>query len=105
MKPSVTGSGRHFRLHPFFRGISAAGGTVVADPAVKRYIADTLGGIVCEMEGAAVGHACYVNGVPFVVIRAVSDGGDDSAQLDYPTFAAGAARKSAEIVAALMEKI
>ncbi len=86
-------------------GTVASGDRFVADPAVKKYIADTFGGIVCEMEGAAVGHACYVNNVPFVVIRAVSDGGDDSAQMDYPTFAAMAAQKSAEIVAALVEKL
>ena len=86
-------------------GTVASGDRFVAKPETKKYIADTFGGIVCEMEGAAVGHACLVNNVPFVVIRAVSDGGDDSAQIDYPTFAASAAQKSAEIVAVLMERI
>ena len=57
------------------------------------------------MEGAAVGHVCYVNGVPFGVIRAMSDGGDDAANMDFPTFAAKAAEISSAAVLEFLTRI
>lgn len=38
------------------------------------------------MEGAAIAHGAYLNHVPCVIIRAISDKADGSAQVDYPTF-------------------
>ena len=38
------------------------------------------------MEGASIAHTAYLNKVPFVIIRAISDKADDSATVDYPTF-------------------
>ncbi len=62
-----------------------------------RIIADTQG-ICAEMEGAAIAQAAYRNGVPFVILRAISDKADDSAEMDYPTFEAIAAKRCAEVV-------
>ena len=44
-----------------------------------------------------MGQVAYLNQVPFVVIRAISDKADDSAQMDYPTFEAIAAKRSAAV--------
>lgn len=41
------------------------------------------------MEGASIAHGAYLNGIPFVIIRAISDKADDSAEMDYPTFERG----------------
>ena len=49
------------------------------------------------MEGAAISRAAWKNGIPFVVIRAISDKADASAEMDYPTFEALAARRCAEV--------
>lgn len=38
------------------------------------------------MEGAAIGQTAFINGVPFVILRAISDKADNSATMDYPTF-------------------
>ena len=38
------------------------------------------------MEGAAIAHAAYLNGVSCVIIRAISDKADNSATMDYPEF-------------------
>ena len=54
--------------------------------------------IACEMEGASIGQVCTVNGIPFAVIRAISDGGNEDAVMDYPTFVKIAAAKSAAVV-------
>lgn len=36
------------------------------------------------MEGAAIAQACYLNSIPFLIVRAISDKADDSATVDYP---------------------
>ena len=62
----------------------------------ERIIADTQG-ICAEMEGASIAHTAYRNGVPFVIIRAISDKADNSAEMDYPTFETLAARRCAQV--------
>ena len=49
------------------------------------------------MEGAGIAHAAYRNGVPFVILRAISDKADNSAEMDYPTFERIAAHRCAEV--------
>ncbi len=85
------------------RGTIASGDRFIADTASKQYITDNFSAVACEMEGAAVGQVCYVNKVPFAVIRAISDDADGGACEDYPAFAAKAAENSAEIVIEIAE--
>ena len=81
-----------------YRGTIASGDKFGADTKIKAYITDNFGAIACEMEGAAVGQTCYVNNVPFLVIRAISDDADGGACEDYPTFAKKSAENSAKLV-------
>jgi len=64
-------------------GTIASGDCFVSDSAKKKYIVDNFSAISCEMEGASIGHVCYVNNVPFGVIRAMSDNGDEEAGDNY----------------------
>lgn len=84
------------------RGTIATGDVFVADAEKKAYLRDTFGAIACEMEGGAIGHVCTVNRVPFVVIRAISDGGNEDSPMDYPTFVQMAADRSAAVVRSVM---
>lgn len=64
---------------PFKTGPIASGDCFMSDPTRKEFVLRTFGAIACEMEGAAVGHVCHVNGVPCNVMRVISDrGGEDS---------------------------
>ena len=84
------------------RGTIATGDVFVADAAKKAYIRDTFGAVACEMEGGAIGQVCTVNEVPFVIIRAISDGGNEDSPMDYPTFVKMAAARSAAVVQAVL---
>ncbi len=53
------------------------------------------------MEGAAIAQAAYLNGIPFLIIRAISDKADNSAQVDYPVFEAAAIEHSVRLVTEL----
>ncbi len=68
----------------------------------ERIIADTQG-ICAEMEGASIAHTAYRNQIPFVIIRAISDKADNSAEMDYPTFEALAARRCAQVTMAMAQ--
>jgi len=70
----------------------------------EKIIADTRA-VCTEMEGAAIAHTAYRNGVPFVILRAISDKADDSAEMDYPTFEAIAAKRCAEVTMELAQKL
>lgn len=78
-------------------GRVATGDQFVSSQELKdRIIADT-GAKCTEMEGAAIAQVAYVNQVPFVILRAISDKADDSAEMDYPTFERIAAHRCAEV--------
>lgn len=85
------------------RGVIASGDTFIADEKLKKMITDTFGALCGEMEGGAIGHVCKANHVPFAVLRSISDGGDENAQLDYPTFKKIAAEKSTAIMLKYIE--
>ena len=55
------------------------------------------------MEGAAIAHAAYLNNIPFLIIRAISDKADDSAHMDYPQFEAQAIKNSVILLKAMLE--
>ena len=57
------------------------------------------------MEGASIGHVCYMNGVPFGVLRAISDGANDDSHMDYPEFVKMAAANSIKILLELLNSI
>ena len=63
---------------------------------------DTFGAVACEMEGGAVAQACFVNGVPFALVRAISDDASGKAQVDYPAFADAAAKNSIALLCAAL---
>ena len=79
-------------------GTVASGDRFVCDSGDRKRISDLFGASACEMEGAAIAQVCYINGTPCCVMRAISDGGDEDAQTDYPTFAKMAAERGANVV-------
>lgn len=81
-----------------FRGRIASGDEFVAKRERKDAIAQEFQAYCCEMEGAAIAQTAYLNRIPFVIIRAISDKADDSANMDYPTFEAMAIKNSVKLI-------
>lgn len=86
------------------RGCIASGDQFVAEEEKKNEIRRRFHAIACEMEGGAIAHVATVNGVPFSVLRAISDSADGSATLDYPTFAKMAADRSVAVIRAFLRQ-
>ena len=79
-------------------GVIASGDQFVASSERKSFITEHFSAIACEMEGAAIGQVCYVNQVPFCVLRAISDSADGSSHMDYPVFVKMAAEQSVKLM-------
>ena len=69
-----------------FKGRVVSGDQFITDKAVKERLINLFDGSCTEMEGAAIAQAAYLNEIPFLIIRAISDKADDSASMDYSEF-------------------
>lgn len=88
-----------------FEGRIVSGDQFISDKTKKQWLIDHFAGYCTEMEGAAIGHTAYLNKIPFLIIRAISDKADDSATMDYPTFEAKAIEHSVKLLLALCEEL
>lgn len=88
-----------------YEGRVASGDQFVVSAQRKEFIVQTFGALCCEMEGAAIAHACHLLGIPFVIVRAISDKADGSAQMDYRTFEDEAAKRCASIVEYMVQTL
>jgi adenosylhomocysteine nucleosidase len=82
-------------------GRVASGDQFVAEQTLKNKIISNTQALCTEMEGAAIAQTAYRNGIPFVILRAISDKADNSAEMDYPTFEKQAAHRCAAVTVAL----
>lgn len=69
-----------------FRGRVVSGDQFISDHDVKQRIVNSFGGFCTEMEGAAIAQTAWLNKIPYLVIRAISDKADGSAEMDYSEF-------------------
>ncbi len=90
-------SSQNIGLHTVM-GTVATGDIFIATQEKKNAIKEMFNASCCEMEGGAIAHACYMAGVPFSVIRVLSDAADGSAHVDFPSFAKETSRLSSLIV-------
>lgn len=74
--------------HKIMKGLVASGDQFIAGGERKDFIVKTFKPDCVEMEGGSIAHVCYVNKVPFAIIRCMSDCADDSAQEEYSEDAA-----------------
>lgn len=86
-------------------GKVVSGDQFISSKEQKEKLINVFHGDCAEMEGAAIAHAAYLNNIPYLVIRAISDKADGSAQMDYPTFEKAAAAHSAKLVEHLVARI
>jgi len=88
-----------------FEGRICSGDQFISSPDIKKGIIKDFDGMCVEMEGAAIAQACYLNNIPFVIIRAISDKADGSDIVDYPVFEKKAAHDCAALVTELLKSI
>lgn len=88
-----------------FCGRVASGDQFINSKEKKNWIRDTFDAYCTEMEGAAIAQAAYMNGIPYLVVRAISDKADDSANMDYSVFEKKAVEHSVRLITAMLEAL
>lgn len=88
-----------------FEGRVCSGDIFVATKKHKQSIVKSFEGLCCEMEGAAIAQVCYLDEIPYVIIRAISDKSDATESADFESFKAGAAANCEKIVQKMLERM
>ena len=88
-----------------FEGRVVSGDQFISSREVKDKIKENFDGCCTDMEGAAIAQTAYLNQIPFVIIRAISDKADDSATMDYPTFEKQAVEHSVRLTRGFLKRI
>lgn len=85
-------------------GRVASGDAFVASAARTAAIADAFGASCAEMEGAAAAQVCARWGVPWVVVRSISDAADHEASVDFRAFTELAAARAERVARGVLAR-
>lgn len=91
--------------HRYHCGRIVSGEYFVEDPTLKESLAQAYSPLCVEMEGAAIGHVAFINRIPFLILRCISDHADENATHSYESFDKIAGHQSATIVMEMIRKI
>jgi len=88
--------------HKSFVGRIVTGDQFVADLTKIKWMREEFNAFACEMEGGSIAQVCYLNEVPFVVIRSISDNAQNDAHMDYEKFKLIAVKNSVNILKGML---
>lgn len=88
-----------------FSGRIVSGDMFVASIEKIQWLEKEFGALACEMEGASIAHVCYLNNIPFVVIRSISDNANNGAHMDFEKFTPIGVKNSTFILKTMLEKL
>ncbi|QNK54612.1 5'-methylthioadenosine/adenosylhomocysteine nucleosidase [Paenibacillus sp. PAMC21692] len=86
-------------------GVVLSGDQFIASKEKVEELHQSLKGACAEMEGASVAQVCEMNGIPFVVIRSMSDKADGSAHANFADFTVQASNHSYRIIDDILQRI
>lgn len=91
--------------HKVLKGRVITGDRFISSKELKDELVKEFDAYCGEMEGASIAHVCYLNKTPFVIIRAMSDKADGSADVVYDEFVKDAAYNSKDIVLNMLKSM
>ena len=91
------------KKYKLIRGRIASGDQFISYAEQKEHIEEICSPACVEMEGAAIAHACFLNQVPFVILRCISDNADDSYEVTYSFNERIASEECASVVLKMLE--
>jgi adenosylhomocysteine nucleosidase len=86
-------------------GRIVSGDQFISDSGKKTWLVENFDGYCTEMEGAAIAQTAHLNQIPFLIIRAISDKADHSAEMTYSEFEEIAIKNTVKLLNGLVEKI
>ena len=89
----------------YFKGVIASGDIFCTEENMSKKIADKFDALCVEMEGASIAQVCFLSGIPFLVLRSISDIPNNNNTITYEKFLIDSSRKIALVLSKLLEKI
>ncbi|QGU95126.1 5'-methylthioadenosine/adenosylhomocysteine nucleosidase [Clostridium bovifaecis] len=89
--------------HKSFIGRIVSGDQFIASVEKIKWLNEEFDAIACEMEGASIAQVCYLNSVPFVIIRSISDNANNGAHIDYEKFIPIGVKNSTNILKNMLQ--
>lgn len=86
-------------------GTIATADIFCSDPEDARKAREEFEADCVEMEGAAVAQVCYLDKIPFLVIRGISDTPDGENEMEYYTYCHIAAKRAADLLQDLLWEV
>lgn len=86
-------------------GRVVSGDQFISDNETKHALIRQFDGYCAEMEGAAMAHAAYLNGIPFLVVRAISDKADQEAAGSYEEFEKAAIKHIVRLIFGILDRL
>jgi adenosylhomocysteine nucleosidase len=83
----------------------ASGDKFIINNEEKNNIREIFNALCIEMEGASIGEVCYLDKIPFIVIRSITDKKDGSSKVDFETFLESSSKKAVSILKEILQKI
>lgn len=93
------------KTHKVVKGRVVSGDIFISSKELKDELVKEFDAYCGEMEGAAIAHVCSLNNTPFVIIRAMSDKADGTADVVYEEFVQDAAHNSKDIVVNMLKSL
>nr|WP_253288033.1 5'-methylthioadenosine/adenosylhomocysteine nucleosidase [Anaerostipes sp. MSJ-23] len=87
-----------------FTGRVVSGDQFISDNEKKHQLISQFGGYCAEMEGASMAQAAYLNHIPFIVLRAISDKADQEATVSYEEFEKAAIKHIVRLVLGILDR-
>lgn len=94
---------KDINAHETYIGRIVTGDQFIASIDKIRWLNSEFGALACEMEGGSIAHVCYLNSIPFVVIRSISDNANTGAHMDFEKFKAIAITNSIKILTKMLQ--
>ena len=86
------------------KGVIASGDKFIVNSEEKDNIRNLFGAICIEMEGASIAQVCFLDKIPFLVIRSITDKQDGSSKIDFEKFLEISSKVAANILKEVLKK-
>lgn len=87
-----------------YKGVIASGDKFITDIKEKEKIRNNFKALCIDMESASIAQVCFLDKIPFIIIRSITDKLDGSSKIEFETFLSMSSKNAANILKEFIRK-
>ena len=87
-----------------YKGVIASGDKFIIDIKEKEKIRNNFKALCIDMESASIAQVCFLDKIPFIIIRSITDKLDGSSKIEFETFLSMSSKNAANILKEFIRK-